>query len=280
MQSRKRQKYYVVGDLFSVGENNLERGIFERYRYDQHQNIWGVKANDLTAAFHPSEYRLYTSLDAAKEYAPSEPVVSGEDSLTIWHSEDEKMFQFYPVAEVYLHSDAKINHTSISYGSNATASYNDFIFLRTHCFSSEETLCKRRGNHDLVELNGSVYKCELPSTSDADLVAQNSCQNSVVEGVRALFRDYAHPPLFSFHWNLHHKPLAKTIADHLPRDADSAFEYLQERLQELKGNANMNGLMVRRLNYAIAEIAGELEYGYEGNHDRSLKTPDWFPVHW
>lgn len=85
-----------------------------------------------------------------------------------------------------------------------------------------------------------------------------SDRDNMIEGIRALFHDYAHPRLFSFHLNRHHKNRARLIVENLPKEQDDARQFLINQLDQLtisvKPKFDKSGSMSRRLNYAISKL--------------------------
>lgn len=93
---------------------------------------------------------------------------------------------------------------------------------------------------------------KLAATEEHYAAIINSAPNKI-EGIKALFRDYAHPPLFSFHPNRHHKLTATNLVNSLPHDLTDALVHLQQTFNNLRLNPKFSllGSMSRRLQYAI-----------------------------
>ena len=85
-------------------------------------------------------------------------------------------------------------------------------------------------------------------------------KNNWQTGLKALFHDYAYPKWLTFHWNRHHQETAKRIMESLPADTKNAFDYIEsERAKLLKTpKINLNGSMIRRLDYALSVLSSEL----------------------
>jgi small GTP-binding protein len=97
------------------------------------------------------------------------------------------------------------------------------------------------------------------------LVSSHRSYNQIVnqsleltQGIRQLFHDYAHPPLFAFHPLRKHKARADVIAKNLPLDPVAAREYLEGQLEDLRNSVipkfDPAGSMARRLQYAIGKL--------------------------
>jgi hypothetical protein len=82
---------------------------------------------------------------------------------------------------------------------------------------------------------------------------------NTIDGIKALFHDYANPRAFTFHWNRHHKNTARGIANLNPDNMRGFFDYLSNQYKQLESNnANGNGSMMRRMRHALELLRQEL----------------------
>jgi hypothetical protein len=86
-------------------------------------------------------------------------------------------------------------------------------------------------------------------------------QPTTADGIRKLFRDYASPRLFTFHWGRHHQPLARKISLHYSSDNQQFYQFLLGIKEELEAKinppVNKNGSMMRRLRHAMEVLRQE-----------------------
>ena len=108
--------------------------------------------------------------------------------------------------------------------------------------------------HAVVEMDAKTYDISKSRASYKKLT-HNNTPNDIV----GLFRDYAHPRLFSFHWFRHHRVLADQIVAKL--SAGGSFEEISTYLIGVRDGmaenpkVNQSGSMMRRLNHAVALLS-------------------------
>ena len=95
-------------------------------------------------------------------------------------------------------------------------------------------------------------------------------ERDLIDGIKTLFRDYAHPRFLSCHWNRHHNGESGFIADYLPETIYEARHYLKDIKNDLahEVETNKSGSMMRRLTYAISRLEDAAGPGVVPNHGR------------
>lgn len=92
---------------------------------------------------------------------------------------------------------------------------------------------------------------------------EKKAENETISGIRALFRDYAHPRFglfISMHWNRHYTSLADVIVKEMPEKTQDAYDYLMGWRNKLTASdqTNLAGSMMRRLDFAIGKLIAEI----------------------
>lgn len=225
-----RQLYYIAGGYVRTGNDY----------YDAREDVivetvqWGITPENLQRALseYPA-YELYSTPEEAKAVAFAR--------ARRFHAMDEIDLGVFTVAEILVHPNHDIHLSA--------ATRENIIMVRAHCF--------RLGNNQPLD---NTYEADFfAPKSYSKVINERAINNSVVEGVRALFNDYAHPRLFSFHWNRHHKMAASHIVSDMPQDCEGAYAHLLKQLTYLTtAGAKKDGSFMRRLQHALSTLANEL----------------------